>query len=497
MRDDYIKYTGRYNLKKGDIVKGIISGVIAEITNINRKRSKFAIDYSSRVELGWSDDIGKISEDYQVTPNNDYYQNLSYSIKSPITWDELSTPVNSVIHPAGLKNFADVGVTSTGKSGVGLGGSTTSIVILDVVNERRVDTINNFDNAVDVDPRVSPVTGLTQSNALQIQNRKLTDYIECRTNRVLIHDDISNQFSSRGFKDTFVEIEEIDFVDNHVRYVVQIADPDTKDVQLSELIVQSSTNDIFLFEKYTSFTNNKLGDFSANIDSFGRKTLVFTPTDPFETDHDIKVLKKTYLFQALPPGNSGIGTQTIGSVDLVSSFVGLSSVPGGNDIGTLAQFNDSDFNGLFASIEISNRFSGETNYVEAAIDFDGTDTYVSEYYFDLKTQSYSVSNVGLVSAIYDANSGIVSVRGRNFDQSDAYDYRTNIIGFGNTTSGIGTYRFLLNNQPAGTERSARLESTIGFGTDKVRVGTFDSRFISAAAAVVRVSDWNNISNSPS
>ena len=487
VRDDYIKYNGRYNLKKGDIIKGIISGVVAEVTNINRKRAKFVIDYSSRMELGWNDDIGKISEDYQVTPNNDYYQNLSYSIKSPITWDELSTPVNSIVHPAGLKNFADVGVTSTGRSGIGLGGTTTSIVILDVVNERRVDIINNFDNAVDVDPRVSPVTGLTQSNALQIQNRKLTDYIECRTNRVLIHDDISNKFSSRGFKDTFVEIEEIDFVDNHVRYVVQIADPDSKDVQLSELVVQSTTNDIFLFEKYSSFTKNKLGDFTANIDSFGRKTLVFTPTDAFETDHDIKVLKKSYLFQALPPGNSGVGTQAIGSVNLISSFVGLSSVPGGNDIGTLAQFDGNDFNGLFANIEISNRFSGETNYVEAAIDFDGTNTYVSEYYFDHNTQSYSASNVGLVSAIYDANSGIVSVRGRNFDEVDAFDYRTHIIGFGNTTTGIGTYRFLLNNQPAGTERSARLESTIGFGTDKVRVGTFDNKFISAAAAIVRVS----------
>ncbi len=487
VRDDYIKYTGKYNLNKGDIIKGIISGVIAEVTNIDRKRAKFVVDYSSRMELGWSDDVGKISEDYQVTPNNDYYQNLSYSIKSPITWDELSTPVNSIVHPAGLKNFADVGVTSVGRSGIGLGGTTTAIVILDVVSERRVDIINNFDNAVDVDPRVSPVTGLTQSNALQIQNRKLTDYIECRTNRVLIHDDISNKFSSRGFKDTFVEIEEIDFVDNHVRYVIQIADPDSKDVQLSELVVQSTTNDIFIFEKYNSFTNIKLGDFSANIDSFGRKTLVFTPTDAFETDHDIKVLKKSYLFQALPPGNSGIGTQAIGSVNLVSSFVGLSSVSGGNNIGTLAEFNGTDFNGLFANIEISNRFSGETNYVEAAIDFDGTNTYVSEYYFDHTTQSYSASNVGLVSAIYDANSGIVSVRGRNFDQVDAFDYRTHIVGFGNTTTGIGTYRFLLNNQPAGTERSARLESTIGFGTDIVRVGTFDSRFISAAAAVVRVS----------
>ena len=486
VRDDYIKITGRFDLRKGDKVKGIISGVIAEVTSVDKKRAKFEVDYSSRLNLGWNDDIGKISEDYQVTPDNDYYQNLSYSIKSPITWNELSTPVNSIVHPAGLKNFADVGVTSEASSGVGLGGTTTSIVILDVVNERRVDIINNFDNTVDVNPRTSSVSGLTQSNSLQIQNRKLTDYLECRTNRVLIHDDISTKFSSRGFKDTFVEIEEIAFLDNHVRYVIQIVDPDTSDIQLSELVVQASTDDVFVFEKYTTFSNQKLGDFSATING-ERKTLIFTPIDAFETDHDIKVLKKTYLYQALPPVNSGIGTQTIGSVDLVSSFVGLSSVPGGNSIGTLAEFSDSDFNGLFANVEITNRFTGETNYVEAAIDFDGTDTYVSEYYFDHLTQSYSASSVGLVSAIYDSASGIVSVRGRNFSDVDAFDYRTHIVGFGNTTSGIGTYRFLLNNQPAGSERSARLESVVGFGTDIVRAGTFDINTIASSASIVRVS----------
>jgi len=487
VREDYIKVRGRYNLKKGDKIKGINSGAIADVTSVDRKRSKFTVDYSSRLDLGWSNDIGKISEDYQVTPNNDYYQNLSYSIKSPITWNELSAPVNSIIHPAGLKNFADVGVTSEASSAVGLGGSTTSIVILDVVNERRVDTVNYFDNAVDVDPRVSSISGLPQSNALQIQNRKLTDYIECRTNRVLTHDDISSKFSSRGFKDTFVEIEEIDFVDNHVRYVIQIVDPDTDDVQLSELIVQSSTNDIFLFEKYTTYSNRKLGDFSADIDDIGRKTLIFTPTDPYETDHDIKIIKKTYLYQALPAGNSGIGTQSIGCVDLVASFVGVSSVPSGNDIQTLAEFSDADFRGLFANIEVTNRFTRETNYIEAVVDFDGSDTYVSEYYFDHNTQTYSASSVGLVTATYDSVSGIVSVRGRNFSQTDALDYRTNIVGFGNTTAGIGTYRFLLNNQPEGTERSARLESVIGFGTDVVRAGTFDINTISSAASIVRVS----------
>ena len=137
MRDDYIKITGRYSLQKGDKIKGKVSGVIAEVSSISGNRAKFTIDYASRKNIGWRNDIGKISEDYQVTPNNDYYQNLSYSIKSPITWNEFSNPVNSVLHPAGLKNFADVGITSIADNGVGLGGSTTSIAILDVVGERR------------------------------------------------------------------------------------------------------------------------------------------------------------------------------------------------------------------------------------------------------------------------------------------------------------------------------------------------------------------------
>ena len=99
VRDDYIKVVGRYILRKGFRIKGQISGSIAEVVDIDKKRAKFTIDYASRTDNGWSDDIGMISEDFQVTPDNDYYQNLSYSIKSPITWKDLSGPVNSILHP--------------------------------------------------------------------------------------------------------------------------------------------------------------------------------------------------------------------------------------------------------------------------------------------------------------------------------------------------------------------------------------------------------------
>ena len=483
VREDFIKVKGRYNLKKGSRIKGKVTGVIADVTSITQNRAKFEIDYSSKKDVGWRDDIGKISEDYQVTPNNDYYQNLSYSIKSPITWDEFSNPVNGVLHPAGMKNFADVGISSVASSQVGLAGSTTALVVLDVIEERRVDIINNFDNTVDIDTRTNP----EQSKFLKIQNRKLTDYTECRTNRVLIHDDISDKFSNKDSQDTFIEIEEIDILDTNVRYIIQIVDPDTSDSQLTELVLQSTSVDSFLFEKSTSYTNEKLGDFTADVDFNGRKTLIFTPTDPLDRDHDIKILKKTFITDV-----AGIGTESIGSVDLTGSVVtGVSTVGAASSIKTIIDYSDTNFNALFANIEITDKSTNEINYVEATLDFDGTNTYISEYYFDNKTQSYSQSQLGIVTSIYDSVSGIVSFSIQNESESSSFDVRTNIVGFAATTAGIGTYRFLLTGQPSGTEKSIRLESTVGFGTNSIRVGTFDINTINSVSSIVRVSAGNS------
>ena len=477
VRDEFIKVNGKYALKEGDKIKGKVSGVIADVLSIGTNRSRFKIKYSSRQNIGWRNDIGKTNEDYQVLPDNDYYQNLSYSIKSPITWGEFSGPVNSILHPSGMKNFADVGIMSSTNGSVGLSGTTTSVIVLDVVEERRVDVINNFDNVVDYDIRTNP----DQSKYLKIQNRKLTDYTECRTNRVIIHDDISNRFSSRGFEDPFVEIEEISISDTHVRYLIQVVDPDTFDSQLTELVLETTTLDSSLFEKYTVYTDELLGEFSANVDNSGRKTLIFTPTNRFDRDHDIKVLKKT--FQT----SSGIGTETIGSVDLVgSTVIGISSVGTASSIGTIAEFSDTDFNGLFANIEIANSLTREVNYVDVALGFDGSHTYLSEYYFDTTPQGYSASSIGIVTAIYDSTAGIVSFRVKN-EENNLIDVRSNIIKFSSTSSGISTYRFLVNGQPEGSERSARLESTVGVGTTAIRVGTFDSNTITSSSSIVRVS----------
>ncbi|MFN9955448.1 MAG: hypothetical protein ACK55I_20310, partial [bacterium] len=81
--NDLLKVYGTYDLEENDLILGKDSGTLATIKSVEENRAIFKVDYSLRKDFGWSTDIGKLDEDYQVTPDNDYYQNLSYTIKSP------------------------------------------------------------------------------------------------------------------------------------------------------------------------------------------------------------------------------------------------------------------------------------------------------------------------------------------------------------------------------------------------------------------------------
>ena len=130
-----LKVYGIYRLSVNDKLKGVLSGTIATINTLVRNTGRFEVNYSLDKNKGWSNNIGKLSEDYQVLPDNDYYQNLSYSIKSPIGFDDFVNPVNRLVHTSGLKNFADTGITTS----IGVGKTTNeniSVVVRDLIDER-------------------------------------------------------------------------------------------------------------------------------------------------------------------------------------------------------------------------------------------------------------------------------------------------------------------------------------------------------------------------
>jgi hypothetical protein len=187
----YVKISGLYRLKIGNLIRGVQSGTIATVNKIDNSFGYFNIGsfYDSLSE--WKDDIGKLSQDNQVIPDNDYYQNLSYSIKSRQTWDNIVSPVNSILHPVGLKNFSDTEIINSASVGV-LTTKTKeeyTTVVNKLVSENRVDTINDFDLVIDTE------VFNNNSELLKFKNKKLASFIELRTNRVLRIDDISDKFN--------------------------------------------------------------------------------------------------------------------------------------------------------------------------------------------------------------------------------------------------------------------------------------------------------------
>ena len=468
IRDDYIKIDGLYKIKVGDRVTGKISGVSAEIISITDKKARFNIDFSNRQEYGWLDNTGKLSEDYQVTPDNDYYQNLSYTVKSPIVWDTFVSPVNRIVHPAGLKNFADTSIENKADVKIGTGSTSLSTIILDVINENnRVDAINNFDFVKDFD------TLNNKSKNLQFTTKILTDFSRCISNRVLIHDDISPEFSSVGFSanNSVVETLDADFGN----YLIQIVDPDTFDTQFSELVVLTDEDDVILFDKTNDFTTLKLGDFSTEITTSGDKNLLFNPTDKFTKDHDIKVLKIDFNTDLV-----GINTNSIGNTRLTGVNVNVAT---GTTV-SIVEFPKTDFNALYANIYVEDAVTKDVNYNEVIVDFDGTNTAISQIYVDKKLSSSS-SAVGIITAKFENNLIKLQI---NDNTGNGLETRANIVGLGTTTTGIGTYRFAVSDQPAGAERSVRLESGYATGTTStITYTTLNKNIDSSVKSLVRVS----------
>ena len=309
----FIKVFGSYELSNDEIIKGNQSGNIAIIDNIKYNSGRFDVDYSVRKDLGWVDNIGKLNQDDQVIPNNDYYQNLSYTVKSPITYQNLKTPVNSLLHTSGLKNFADTGITSTTNLGI-FTSSNAITIIRDIIEENRVDTIYDFDLAVDID-----VIG-SSSKFLTLKNKKLTDYIECKTNVVLKIDDINRLFSNLdGEPSQFLNILNLDNSISYNNLLFRVSSADNSQIQLTELVLLNDGIDNFLLEKgtlvnvgseLTHVSGEEIGSFSIVTNELNETYLQFEPFDPFNIDYDLKVIGNQFN-SSLP----GIGTTSIGFIE--------------------------------------------------------------------------------------------------------------------------------------------------------------------------------------
>ena len=184
----------------GNVVEGQTSktrGIVKSVTNFD---SNYEIAEKSKVLKGWDRNTGFLNDNIQRLQDNDYYQNFSYSLKSKVDFSTWEDPVSVLNHTTGFKKFSDYQLESKlspqNETSM-IVGVTTNItgvdVIIDMLGIGDLNCVADFDL---VRENSLFVGSDAYSNELYFNSRTITDYAESIGNRVLIIDDISDQFNS-------------------------------------------------------------------------------------------------------------------------------------------------------------------------------------------------------------------------------------------------------------------------------------------------------------
>ena len=460
---------GSRPLEPDDLLVGTNSGDKAEVDIVQEFDGYFDISATIDANLGWSDNIGLIGDNNQFLPDNDYYQNMSYAIESEKTYDEIVTYVNNIAHPAGMKNFANTQVLSVGDAGASTQpADDAGGFVLDFISDPlRVDAIYGFDQARDVDAADNV------SKFVELRSTRLSDFILNKTNRVLVHDDISPLFVSNESNDLSDDrtIAAAVAGRNYARYLVQTThsaeNPLNNQYQFNELILVVINGNTYLLQKSHLNNTNNVGlatgyaeffsffNVNENITEFRIK-----PYETFDTDYDIKVLQQGFS------SDVGIGSTSTGNIlnSSVNKTVGIGTTT------EVIGFSTTTFVAGVGHFLVVDKADNKIDYHELALQTDGIDTYLTELAsFNTRQSLGGLSGPTFMGTFTSSiESGVVKINYVHTNTTSV-DIRCKFVSFENVGLGTTTIRhFNLEFTPTGTERTGRIvvgaSATTGIAT---------------------------------
>ncbi len=165
-----------------------------------------------------------------------------------------------------------------------------------------------------------------------------------------------------------------------------------------------------------------------------------------ENSYNLKVYRESF---SPSPFNIGVGYTGIGFTRLSSKTerVGPASGSGLLGVSTVTfEANVGEIDTFYANAHIQNETTNRQNYFEIVGFYDGTNTHIAESYFDTGKYSVSSGYIGTFGA--DVSGGILTLTFNNGVENNVL-VKTKTVGIGSTTSGIGTYRYKVQDQADG------------------------------------------------
>ena len=313
-----VRISSTDEFKTGDTLVGQTSKSRGQLGLL---KSNYVADctFGSSVEnaKGFKSQAGFLNQPLQKIQNSKYYQNFSYSLKSRIPYEVWDNPVATLNHPVGYQKFSDHQIeSSAGPNNTISTNDSVLIAIKEYVTEIDLNCVNYFDMVTE-DAFASQDGGLV-SKEIIFNSKIIKSYAESIFNRVLLVDDISDQFSHRPRSEEYSDVNKFNLDDVRAqRYFIFIRDKRfTGRRQMSTVDIIHDNNLGYINQYAVVDTEGELGFFDFVIES-GEGIIRFYPNSAYVLNNDFDIV---YLNYQLDDQITGVGSTSLGNMIDVRTF---------------------------------------------------------------------------------------------------------------------------------------------------------------------------------
>jgi len=424
-KNNFLKVSTSKEFEVGTIVKGVGSNTQGLIKDKINFQSSFITGAGASMTDGWRTNVGFLDDNLQKIPNNEYYQNFSYSLKSRIPLETWNDPISSLGHISGFAKFSDL-VIESGEDTDGavmLPDDSNIESLIDITGHGNLNAFYNFDY---VSEETLKIDDNLISKDIVFKNRDLMDYWESIGNRVLKIDDFSGSFNSNPRQTKYSKVSSFNSNRTYNRVLTLVKDVKYIDeVQFSIVSMIQNNNTAYSNEYAILDSYLQLGYHDYLVTS-GGWDLVFYPNKFKYNSYQMSALNlsiiddDTLCNPCSSPINFGDCVKLSGSRKNVAAGAGTDTI-----VSIASTYRSSKVNVQLK--DTSNNFS----IVELSIVHDGTNVHLLEY-GDM-SNSDSVGSVGLGTFGASISGGNVNITLSPVNPNVAIDATASIISITNNT----------------------------------------------------------------
>ena len=309
-QSEILKIFGEQYFEIDEEIVGGSSGTVSRIDDIYLTDLFYKIKSSAEIIKGFNDDHSFLSSNAYKIQDSFYWQKFSYAIESTVTENVWEEEVEKLNHLVGWKRFSNYQLESRDLSFTGISTSQDGGDFVSIADfSRVVDTNCVFDFDITVDETI--IIGSKRfSTGIVFNSRELQDFNKSVGNRVLVIDDISDDFNSDPRGDQFSVIDTFKITESRSRkYLIFARDSRfTNQRQLYVVTTIHNDSEFFMNQYGRVETVYELGSFDIALFE-DEAQLRFYPEKYEVNDYDL-----SFITHSISDFTSGIGTTAFGNI---------------------------------------------------------------------------------------------------------------------------------------------------------------------------------------